>query len=274
MKNLKIFIIATALAFFSCEKVVDIEVPSIAPKLVIDANFNVFFDETPVTANTDIKLSLSADYFDIEIPAVADATVFVTNTTDNTIITYNHSNNGTYSAINAFIPEDNVSYELTVIYNGQTYKGNATKIKSTPFIDAFQGDETLFSGEEIEVKVSFKDDENAENYYLFNFTNNLYLTIEDRFFNGTDYNFSFFYEEDDIELPTNATIQMAGISKDYYTYFRILSTQSGQSGGGPFEAVPSALLGNIVNTTDDANYPLGYFHISETDTFNLDLIEK
>jgi hypothetical protein len=122
--------------------------------------------------------------------------------------------------------------------------------------------------------VAFKDNVDNENYYLFNFTNNLFLPLEDRFFNGTNYNFSFFYQEEEIEVPTNVTVTMSGITKDYFTYFRILQNQSGTSGGGPFQSVPSSLLGNVINTTNEANFPLGYFHISETDTINLDLVEK
>ena len=57
-----------------------------------------------------------------------------------------------------------------------------------------------------------------------------------------------FYLEDDIQLPTAVNIKMLGISKDYYTYLRILIEQSGQEGGGPFETVPASLLGNIINT--------------------------
>ena len=66
---------------------------------------------------------------------------------------------------------------------------------------------------------------------------------------------------------------MSGISRDFYTYFRILQGQSGQNGGGPFQTVPSSLVGNMINITNDDNFPLGYFHIAETDTFTLDLVE-
>ncbi|MFB1039662.1 MAG: DUF4249 family protein, partial [Polaribacter sp.] len=182
--------------------------------------------------------------------------------------------NGNFTPIINFIPEDAIAYELTVIYKNEIYKGNATKVKSTQIDSAIQGDETLFSGKEIEVKVAFKDNVDNENYYLFNFTNNLFLPLEDRFFNGTNYNFSFFYQEEEIEVPTNVTVTMSGITKDYFTYFRILQNQSGTSGGGPFQSVPSSLLGNVINTSNEANFPLGYFHISETDTINLDLVEK
>ena len=275
MKKTYLIIPFILLLFSNCEKVVEIDVPSIEPKLIIDASFEILFDEAPVTANTVVKLKLSADYFEETIPTVSNAIVFLTNIMDNSIINFVDANlSGNFRPLASFIPQDNIEYELTVIYKNQTYKGRATKVKSTPFQSATQGDETLFSGEETEVKVAFKDSEDAKNYYLFNFTNNLFLALEDRFFNGTDYNFSFFYQEDEIELPTTVMLSMSGITKDYFTYFRILQNQSATAGGGPFQSVPSSLLGNIINTTNEANFPLGYFHISETATINLDLVEK
>ena len=275
MKKIYIYTILTVLLFSNCEKVVDIDVPTIEPKLIIDASFEVLFNESPARANVVVKLKLSTDYFDDTIPTVSDAIVFLTNTTNGSVINFSDVNlTGNFAPIINFIPKDAIAYELTVIYKNEIYKGNATKVKSTKIDSAIQGDETLFSGKEIEVKVAFKDNVDNENYYLFNFTNNLFLPLEDRFFNGTNYNFSFFYQEEEIEVPTNVTVTMSGITKDYFTYFRILQNQSGTSGGGPFQSVPSSLLGNVINTTNKANFPLGYFHISETDTINLDLVEK
>ena len=275
MKKIYIFPFLMLLFFSNCEKVIDVDVPSNEQKLVIDASFEVNFDENPVTANTVVKLRLSADYFDDTIPAVTNATVFLTILSDNTIINFSNANtDGNYTPINSFVPADDEEYELTIIHDNETYKGRATKIKSTPFTEVIQGDETLFSGEEIELKISFSDNFNTENYYLFNIDIYNFITIEDRFFNGTDYNFSYFYEDENIEFPKNIDIKLFGISKEYYNYFRILQGQSGQNSGGPFQTIPSSLLGNMINTTNDNNFPLGYFHISETDTFTIDLVEK
>ena len=275
MKNIKIISLLLIVLFTNCEKVIDVDVPSIEPKLIIDATFEVLFDENPVVANTFVKLSLSADYFDDTIPPVTNASVFLTNLLDNSIINFTDENeDGNYEPIISFIPADNVEYELTIIYNNETYKGKATKVKSTPFTDIIQGDETLFSGDEIELKISFTDNVDVDNYYLFNIDTYNFITIEDRFFNGTDYNFSYFYEDENIELPKNIMLKMSGMTKEYYTYFEILVSQGGQNGGGPFQAIPSSLLGNMINKTNEENFPLGYFHISETDTFNIDLVEK
>lgn len=275
MKNIKIIILLFIVLFTNCEKVIDVDVPSIEPKLIIDASFEVLFDENPVVANTAVKLSLSADYFEDTIPPALNASVFLTNLSDNTIINFSDENeDGNYEPIISFIPADDVEYELTIIYDNETYKGKATKVKSTPFTEIIQGDDTLFSGDEIELKISFTDNVTTDNYYLFNIDTYNFITIEDRFFNGTDYNFSYFYEDENIEFPKNITLTMSGMTKEYYTYFEILVSQGGQEGGGPFQAIPSSLLGNIINKTNEENFPLGYFHISETDTFDIELVEK
>lgn len=275
MKKLYILPILLLLIFSNCEKIIDVDVPTIEPKLIIDASFQVFFKESPVTAYTTVKLRLSSDYFNDIIPPVTNATVFLTNLLDNSVIYYSDSNeDGDYEPNTLFIPANDIEYELTVIYQNQTFKGKATKVVSTPFISVVQGDETLFTGNETELKVSFEDNGTQENYYVLDYTNNIYLTLDDRFFNGAVYNFSSFYQEDEIELPATVTIKLSGISKDFYTYFEILTSQSGASDGGPFQTAPTALLGNLINQTNDDNYPLGYFHISETDTFTIDLIEK
>ena len=175
MKNKYILPILLLFLFLKCEKVVEVEVPTIAPKLIIDASFQIFFDESPVTAETIVKLRLSADYFDESIPTVTNASVFLTNLSNGDIINFNDANlDGDYEPINYFIPEENTTYELSVVYGNETYKATATRVKSTPLTNVIQGDETLFSGEETEIKIFFTDDSSVDNYYVFDFSNSLF----------------------------------------------------------------------------------------------------
>ncbi len=275
MKNIKLTSLLILLLFANCEKVVDINLPTIEPKLIVDAFFEINFNENPISANTTVKLRLSADYFEDEIPAATNAVVFLTNLSNNSIINFTDVNeSGNYNPINTFIPEDDIEYELTIIYENETYKGNATKIKGTTINSINQGDDTLFSGDEIELEVSFTDNEIQENYYLFDFSENLFVSIEDRFFNGSEYNFSYYLDSEEVILPSTRIVTLSAISQEYFTYFRILQNQSGQNAGGPFETVPSSLLGNMINTTNEDNFPLGYFHISEIDKVTVDLVKK
>jgi hypothetical protein len=43
---------------------------------------------------------------------------------------------------------------------------------------------------------------------------------------------------------------------------------AGSSGGSPFSTPPATLRGNIINQSNENDYPLGYFHLSEIDTRN------
>ena len=274
MKKIYILPILILLIFSNCEKVIEVDVPSIAPKLIIDASFEVYFDESPISAKSIVKLTESADYFDETIPVVSNATVFVTNLSDNSIVNFSDADaDGNYEPDTDFIPADDIVYELTVIHNNQTYRGKSTKTKSTRIIEVNQGNSTLFSGNEVEINVKIQDELDVDNYYFFDFANNNFSVIEDRFFDGQEYEVPNFYGEDEIELPAAVNIRMLGVSKEYFTYLRILISQSGLSGGGPFETVPTSLLGNMINTTDENNFPLGYFHIAETDNFAIFLEE-
>ena len=166
MKKLAI-LLGSIFVLFSCEEVIEIDVPSGEPKLVIEATFEVFFNQTPVSSNTVVKLRTSTDYFEEQIPVITNATVVLEDVTNNTTINFLDADaDGNYEPLTTFIPEDNVVYELIVTYNNEVYKARASKIKSPSFISVVQGDATLFSGEETEIIVTFLDDINEDNYYL------------------------------------------------------------------------------------------------------------
>ena len=59
---------------------------------------------------------------------------------------------------------------------------------------------------------------------------------------------------------------MEGISREYYDYMFVLRSQVGTNQGGPFETMPAVVRGNIVNETNQDNFPFGYFRLSEADS--------
>lgn len=88
MKYIYTLAVLTILLFTSCEKVIDVSVPSIEPKLIIDASFEVLFDQNLTATNSVVKLRLSADYFDNTILTVTNATVFLTNLSSNEVFVF------------------------------------------------------------------------------------------------------------------------------------------------------------------------------------------
>jgi len=238
--------------FISCEDVIEVDVPIGEPRLVIDASFEFYLNEDPIDAQGFVKLSLSAPFFDENVPVVNDATVFITNLSDDSVITFFESEeSGIYfpANINSF-SEFNIDYELTVIYEGETYKSTTQVIPTVPIDNVIQGDGTLFNGDEKEIIVSFTDDGNREDFYLFDFDFNLFLPSEDRFYQGEFFNFSYFYEDIDMIVGEDVIIKILGIDERYFNYSNILINQSEQDGGNPFQTPPAQIRGNIINTTN------------------------
>ena len=168
--------------FFGCEEVIEIEVPSSEPKLIIDAIFEVYHNQTPVTANTVVKLRESTDYYDEEIPVITNAaTVLLKDlTNDIDIIFEDNNSDGNFVPITQFIPIENVDYELNVFYNEDLYQSQSKLVTTTEFSDVYQGNNTLFTGEEVEVNVSFIDDINIQ---LNDIYYNCYKRVNNIFYN-------------------------------------------------------------------------------------------
>ncbi|WP_103071503.1 DUF4249 domain-containing protein [Aquimarina sediminis] len=262
MKKL-IYILLAFITLTSCEDTVDVDVPNGKPKLVIDASFELYLNENPATIEGGVKLTLSAPFFDTDIPTVSNATVFITNLTTNAVINFVESGESGFYVPDAtgFIPEFDTSYQLTVIYNNETYIADSQLMPSVPIDKVIQGDGTLFEGDETEIIIFFTDDGNRNDFYLFDFDFSLFLASEDRFYQGEAFNFSYFYEN--MVKGQEVTIKILGIDERYFNYATLLIGQSEQDGGNPFQTPPTLLRGNIINTTNTDNYALGYFSLSE-----------
>lgn len=272
MKNIQLFIILliASLSVISCEEVVDVNLDTAAPKLVIDASIKW---EKGTTGNTQkIKLTTTTSFYSNTIPAATGAVVTVTDVT-NTPVTYQFVENaqtGEYFCSN-FIPVVNNNYTLTVIYQGQTYSATS-KFMAGPVIA--KTEQTLkpgFDGKDYyEIKFYFQDNGAEDNFYLAGLKNkNIaypeYGVLSDEFFQG---NLMFaIYSDGDLKKGDVVEYSVQGITEKYNNFMTKLLSVSGSDGGGPFAVPPaSSIRGNIVNTTNPDNYPLGYFHLSEIDS--------
>ncbi|MFY7758329.1 MAG: DUF4249 domain-containing protein, partial [Flavobacterium stagni] len=77
-KYISLFVLA--LMFISCEDVVNVDLETAAPKLVIDAN--ILWNKGTVGNEQTIKLSTTTGYYNTETPKVSGATVYITNSTN------------------------------------------------------------------------------------------------------------------------------------------------------------------------------------------------
>ena len=150
----------------SCEEVVDVDLDTAAPRLVVDASIN--WEQGTDGAQQKIKLTTTTSYYSSSVPMVTGATVFVKNSSDTIFNFIEVPNTGEYVCAN-FVPQLNETYTLTVISNGQTY--NATEsLKSVASIqDMVQNNEGGITGDQIEIKTFFTDPDVEDNYYMFKY---------------------------------------------------------------------------------------------------------
>lgn len=262
MKNF-LFIISMLLLQTSCEDVIELNLNTTEPKLVIEASINWL---KGTSGNEQIiKLSLTAPYFDKNIPPANGAIVSVTDQDNNTYYFIEDGETGIYKTTN-FKPILDHVYTLEVVYNNETYSGKEIFKSVVPLDFIEQNNEGGFTGKEIELKAYYTDPPDEKNFYFFEFRSNTTVPTsisiyEDRFTNGNQ--IFGFYSEEHLKVGDNIMIRNYGISEQFYNYMYILLQQNSDSGGSPFETQPTSVRGNCSNQSNPENFPLGYFRLSE-----------
>lgn len=265
MKKIYGLLLILSLVFTSCEDKINVDLDTAAPKIVIDASIR--WEKGTLGSEQKIKITTTTDYYNNYIPTVSGATVQITDSS-NTIFNFVETpNTGDYVCTN-FVPVINETYTLVVQYAGQVYK-STEKLIATPTIDDVQ--QTVvqgFGGDEIQVKFFYQDNGAEINNYLVGVKNSTlplpeYGVIKDEFFQGNQ--MFGFYTNEDLASGQILSLSLTGISSRYYNYMNKLLGIAGSNNGSPFATPPATLRGNIKNLTNEANYPLGFFSISEID---------
>ena len=237
------------LVFVSCEDVVDVDVSSEDPRLVIDASINWLKGTTG--NEQQIKLTLSAPFFDATIPPANGATVVVTNSNNDEFIFIEDANTGIYRT-SSFVPELDETYTLTINYADETYVGTETLQSVVPIDFIEQTNDGGFSGDDIEIKAYYTDPADAENYYFFEFDSSIpqipvLEVYDDEFTNGNQ--IFGYYTEEELDTGDIVTIRNHGVSERFYNFMFVILQQSSDEDGGPFEVQPATVRGNCINTT-------------------------
>lgn len=272
MKLFKMMLIVIAgVLLIGCEKVINVDLATAPPKLVIDASI----DWVKNTAGNEqrIQLSTTTGYYSAEFPAVSGATIAITNST-NTVFNFPETFNAGEYICTDFVPVVGETYTLKVILNGVTYTAVETLI-GTPEIDdtIHQNNTGGMTGDEIEIQFSYQDAGSADNYYMTRIKTNRVAYPE--FFLESDEMFQGrkmvqFYSHEDLQPGDSLSINLYGTSRRFFDYFNKVITASGND-GSPFSTTPTSVRGNIINQTDAENYALGYFRLSEVATRNYTL---
>ena len=255
------------LSLNSCEDVIPVDLNTAAPRLVIDASIK--WAKGTTGADQRIYLSTTSSFYSNVVPKVSGAVVQI-NDSQNNVFTFTENPQvpGEY-VCTQFNPVMSATYVLTVVYQNQTYQATETMIESPALTTITQDQQGGILGNDIQVKFFFQDIPNKDNYYLFELNTPLQAlpilrVTDDRFFaNNTMFGL---YSEKDLKAGDRLKFTLHGTSKRYYDYMAKLLDIAGSAGGSPFQTAPATVRGNVINQTNQDNFALGYFRLSETDS--------
>ncbi|SDQ68567.1 DUF4249 family protein [Flagellimonas zhangzhouensis] len=282
----------------SCEDVIEVDLPEVETRLVVDGLLRVDKDQEFI----DVRLTLreTSNFFEENQPTQVENAVIYYGTLNenNTFETVSTSqlveetpgtgiyvpdaNFGTDQRIPTSAAEPEVTFILQLTHNGKQYYAQTQYAPTVPVDNLEQGDSNLFGDDETEVIVTFTDAPNEDNYFVFDFMNSEYQVVEDTFFKGQQFQFSYFYD-DQLEAGQEITVSIMGATKEYYDFMSLILQQTGGN-GGPFQTPVATVKGNVFDITDIGNvevlepdtetngYALGYFGVVQVYSSNL-LIE-
>ncbi len=148
----------------SCTKVVDVDLETAEPKLVIDASIDWVKGTTG--REQKIKLSTTTGYYSTTFPTVSGADIVITNSAGTVFSFIENPGTGEYICSN-FHPVIGETYTLKIVLNGESYTATETCI-GVPHIEdnIAQNNTGGFGGDEVEISYYYQDNGNEENYYL------------------------------------------------------------------------------------------------------------
>ena len=265
MKDILKCLIVFSCIFLSCTKVVEVDLETAEPKLVIDASID--WVKGTIGNEQKIKLSTTTGYYSASFPTVSGADVIITNS-ENTVFSFiENPGTGEYLCSN-FHPVIGETYTLKVVLNGETYTATETCM-GVPDIEnnIAQNNAGGFGGNEVEITYSYQDNGSEENHYLHRILSPVsvfpeYKAKDDK--NSQGNLMKEYFSEKEWKTGDLVNIRLYGISRRYYDYFRKLLAASG-AGTGPFQTTPGSVRGNIINKTHFENFAYGYFRLSEVD---------
>ncbi|MGB5821292.1 MAG: DUF4249 family protein [Saonia sp.] len=270
-----IYLLTSVLVLTSCEDVIEVDVPTEEPRLIIDALIRV--DENEPTINILVKASLSNSFFDTISPAKLDEITLINldlpaeNNRNARFLTENNPGSGIYEVLSDtdFLLEGELLLQIT--YEDQLFSATTRYVPTVPIDKLEQGDDILFDDEDTEVEITFTDNPDRNDFYVFDFDFNEFLVSEDEFFQGQAFKFSYFYDKN-LEAGQEVDISILGADQEFFNYMDKLIEQGGAN-PGPFGTPAATVRGNILNVTEldnmdvfdnvdmPNNFALGYFAV-------------
>ena len=273
MKRLLFILSVLSLIWSSCQEVITVELPNQEPKLIVDALIRI--DTTISSTLVTVSIRQTSDFFGEISPVSVDQITMsnLDNPGNNTdqVLDETEPGSGIYQQFFSTEELARDRWFLQINYQGEFYVAESLMQYSVPIDQLTIGDGSLFSGDVTEILVRYSDIGGREDYYLFDYGNDDFFASEDVFYDGQQFEFSYFYDEQ-FNPGDTLTVSIMGIDRDFFNYMNLLREQS-EGGFGPFATPAVSVRGNLINATDinnndnynnvndPDNYALGYFAI-------------
>lgn len=253
----KILIILSVFFLASCEEVIELDLSTSEPQVIIEANLDV------ADQICEVNLSLSNNFYDSgEFEKIEDAEITLMGGNGG-VYTFDYLGEGNYAAndVIAMAGEQFTIQILSATYGSFTASAitpKAAKIEEIT-VDEFEGNP--FGGDDDDgdrrLTVEWEDIVGEESFFRIQaYLNGVYLEgsyvmADDRF--GEDGTLIRPFSEEFFNVGDEVEIQLLTTSKEYYDYFTAIAEGGGPGGGNA--AVP---YNPQANFGEDA---LGYFGI-------------
>ncbi len=263
-----IILFMTSVSFFSCEDVIEVDIPGRESRLVVQAWIQDNRDVQTVT------LSRSVAYLDAQqVGAETGAEVSVTTASGQTYA-FSEERPGQYQGTFQGVPDE--TYTLRVITQDEQQYASTPQTMPLPVpLDSVYAEfrETPdVENEEDEGYYpfwDFTDPADRENYYRWRVYANdepvqgtgTILTANDEFVNGEDIREIGFFSMDPLTPADRFTIEQMAITEAAHE-FLLRVQELTNNVGGLFDTPPGPVEGNITNTTDETDYALGFFGVA------------
>lgn len=252
MKALTYIFLALAIgSFFSCTKIIDVEVNDSEPQLVIEANYDA------TNERVQVNLSITKNVFEGGVnPVVTGATVEVSDVNGITTPLIDQGD-GTYLLEN-YVPIFESNYSLSVIVDGEVYQ-STTFLPSIVELDSLSQvftEASLFGEAGYVVFMNFLDPAGLPNFYraLRNVNGEPLVQLgeqfifDDTFSEGNTQTVPFFSTRH--EVGDSVSVEFRSYSEASYNYYSQLFAIAGDGGQSAAPANP------ISNWSNNA---LGHF---------------
>ncbi|NJB81802.1 DUF4249 domain-containing protein [Wenyingzhuangia aestuarii] len=265
-----IYLLVALFSLISCVDEVTIdELNKVETRLVIEAHMDIDKNNGAPTTTQTIKLTNTSSFYNQNYPTVSGATISMTNQTNTSVATFTETTEaGIYEATDFVTPSIGDIYTLTITVNGEVYTAQDTYTSIIDINEITQETVTL-TEEVIQVNINIDNQIGVDNYYLFQVETpyrNIpeYGNLDDKLISEKpgENNYDFVILDDELKKDMDIDITIYGISNQYNNYLSKLLALA-QESGGPFATAPATIRGNILNTTNQDNYALGFFSLNQ-----------